>query len=75
MSDKIIPFTGVTFLDLPATRILEGACRVDLESVVVVGWTRAGELYFAASKADGGDVLWLLEKSKMMLLNTGPDDV
>jgi hypothetical protein len=75
MTDKVVPFPGVSFLDLPVERILDGAMKKDLESVVVLGWTQEGDLYFAASQADGGDVLWLLKKSEKMLLDMGPDDV
>lgn len=73
--DKVVPFPGVTFLDIPVARILEGAAAKDLTDVCVLGWTRDGELYFSSSKADGGDVLWLLEKTKMLLLDMRPDDV
>lgn len=70
---KIVPkvtiLNTLTKLDLPATRILEAAIEEELESVLVVGWTKEKEIYTASSLADGGDILWLIEKFKQRLLN------
>jgi hypothetical protein len=65
---KVVPFTGITKLDLPPDRILEGAIG-ELEGVVILGYKKDGTEYFASSYADGGDVLWLLERLKLKLLN------
>lgn len=59
----------VTRLDLPPDRILSAAIGT-LESVIVIGYDKDGEEYFASSYADGGDALWLLERCKMALLTT-----
>lgn len=67
MGDVVLLDT-VTLLDIPADRIIEGA--KDLKDVVIVGWDADGEFYFASNLADGGDVLWLLEKAKKDLLET-----
>lgn len=40
-----------------------------LEGVILIGYDKQGEEYFASSYADGGDVLWLLERMKLRLLN------
>ena len=64
---KIIPFTGITKLDMPPDRILEAAVG-ELEGVVIMGWDKDGKEYFASSYADGGTVLWLAERLKKMLL-------
>lgn len=65
---NVIPLGNVTRLDLPTNRVLEAAKDTCSEGVVVMGWDDDGSMYFASSIADGGDVLWLLEKLKMMLL-------
>lgn len=65
---KIIPLNMVTRLDLPVDRVLESA-KDKMENVVIMGWTEDGELYFASTFADGGTVMWLLEKCKEALLN------
>lgn len=69
MSAKIIPFTGITSLDLPPDRILEEA-KGKMDGVVIMGWDAEGNEYFASSYADGGTVLWLLEKCKTLLLQS-----
>ena len=57
MTAKVIPFNGITRLDLPPERILQMAIEADLEGVIVIGYTKDGEEYAASSYADGGTVL------------------
>ena len=64
---KVVTFTGITKLDLPPDRILDAAVG-ELEGVVILGYKKDGSEYFASSYADGGDVLWLLERCKKQLL-------
>jgi hypothetical protein len=68
MSAKIIPFNGITRLDLDPDMVLENT-KGKLEGVIIIGYDKDGEEYFASSYADGGDVLWLLERMKLRLLN------
>jgi hypothetical protein len=58
----------VTTLDVNVDRILQAALDAKLSQVVIVGLDADGEFYFCSSKADGGDVLWELEKAKLKLL-------
>jgi hypothetical protein len=67
MTAKIIPFTGITRLDLDPDVILE-ANKGKLAGLVLVGWDTDGELIAASTYADGGTVLWLLEQCKRRLL-------
>jgi hypothetical protein len=62
----------VTRLDIPPDRVLEQA-KGKLEGVVLLGYDKGGE-YFASSYADGGDVLWLLERCKLRLLTQNNED-
>jgi len=64
---EVVNLGCVTKLDLPADRILEAAAG-KLEGVVIMGYDKDGNEYFASSYADGGDTLWLLERSKLKLL-------
>lgn len=64
---ELITFRGVTSLDLPPERILEAA-KSELKHVVVLGYDKEDNFYFASSMADGGDVLWLIETLKLRLL-------
>jgi len=73
VSDKIVEFPGITRLDLPVDRVLEGG-KDQLESVVIIGYDNNGEEYFASTIASGPEVLWLLERCKQRLLTVELDD-
>lgn len=64
---ELVTFRGITRLDLPPERILEAA-KSKLKHVVVLGYDKEDNFYFASSMADGGDVLWLIETLKLRLL-------
>ena len=68
MSARIIPLGNVTRLDIPVERILDQA-KDQMDHVVIMGWDKNGELYFASSFADDGEVMWLLEKCKQALFH------
>ncbi|WP_043767594.1 hypothetical protein [Algiphilus aromaticivorans] len=70
-SEKVVLFPGITKLDLPADRVLDAA-KDQLDRCVILGYDADGEEYFASSIADGGDVLWLIERMKKALLEV-PD--
>lgn len=65
---NVVLFPGITKLDLPPGQILAKAAEVEFESVVVLGCTKDGQEYFCSSLADGGNVLWLLERAKHRLM-------
>lgn len=67
---KVIPFNGVTTLDLTPDIVLENL-KGKFEGFVVVGYTPEGEEYFASTYADGGTALWLIERCKRALLSHG----
>ncbi len=67
---KVIPFTGITKLDLDPDTVLQ-INKGQLEGVVIMGWDKNGKEYFASSYADGGTVLWLVERLKKALLEIG----
>ena len=64
---KVLPFYGLTKLDIPVDHILEGA-KGKLDGIVILGYDKDEEEYFASSIADGGEVLWLLERCKIVLM-------
>ncbi len=72
MTDNVVEWGGITRLDLPPERVLGKALDGKLTSVVILGHTEDGAEYFASSLADAGDVLWLLERCKKLLLEV-PD--
>lgn len=71
--DNVINLNCVTKLDIPSDRVLELAMG-ELDSVVVMGFTKDGNAYTATSIADGGSVLWLLEVCKKRLMECGEGD-
>ena len=58
-----------TRLDIPVERVLQSALESDLNRVMLIGWNKDDEFYFAASFADGGDALWLMEHAKNALIS------
>jgi hypothetical protein len=64
---NVILFNGITKLDLNPDLVLESA-KGTLQGFVIVGYDKDGQEYFASTYADGGDVLWLLERMKLKLL-------
>jgi hypothetical protein len=74
LNGNVIPLGCITKLDLPVDRVLEGAID-KLEGVILIGYDKEGDHYFASTYADGGDVLWLLEQCKQRLLDTVKEGV
>lgn len=70
---KIIPFTGITKLDLTPDIVLENL-KGKMEGFVIMGYTEDGEEYFSSTYADGGTALWLMERCKKALLSHGDDE-
>lgn len=68
MADNVVPFNGITTLDLDPTRILQSALDCGMSSVVVVGFDKDGGEYFASAYADGADVVWHLERAMFKLM-------
>lgn len=71
MDDNVVPMAWPSRLDLPVERVLDMATRAELKSLVVIGRRRDGSEYFASTYADGGEVVWLLERIKLALLRLG----
>lgn len=65
---EVIDLPCITKLNLDPEKILRAAADKIGEGVVIVGWDKEGELYFASSYASGLEVLWLFEKAKVQLM-------
>lgn len=74
MTAEIVEFDRITRLDIPADRIIAKAQAAGLTDVVIIGYTADGDEYFASSKADGGSVLWMMERAKVALLSIADRD-
>lgn len=73
MGLEIVPKVTIlpveTRLPVPVERILEAALESKMQRCIIIGEDENGELYFASSDADGGTVLWWMEKAKKALLD------
>ncbi len=74
MTDNVVNLPCVTTHNLPPRRVIDAAGNADLEGVVVLGWGKDGEPYFASSIADGGSILllWELCKKKLFEMAEAP---
>lgn len=69
MAGELVRFPGVTRLDTDPTLVLKEAIESGkLKNVVIMGYDEDEEEYFASSIADGGTVIWLMERLKLKLL-------
>lgn len=68
MSAEVLPFTGITTLDLDPAQIIEAARNAGLTEVVICGVDADGNEYFASSVADAGNAGWHLDRAKWNLM-------
>ena len=64
---EVVTLKTQTTLDLPSELLLQKAMDAEITDAIIIGRAKEGDLYFAASNADGGTVLWLLEQAKRTL--------
>jgi len=74
MAGKVIPFTGVTKLDFDPDLLLENY-KGKFEGFIIAGYSKDGEEIFASSYADGGTVLWLMERFKQKLMKVTEEEL
>lgn len=63
----ITKFTGISRLDLDPDQVLQAAIG-EMDEVIICGFDKDGNQYFASSVADGGQALWHLERAKWALM-------
>ena len=68
MTAEIHSFPGNTLCELEANDILEAAKEQGLDTTVIVGWTKEGELYVASTTSNTGNIFLLLDVTKASLL-------
>ena len=64
---NIVDFTGETTLPIHPDRILKNAIG-ELETVVICGWDKDDNIYFAMSDNRKADVLYIMEICKQLLM-------
>lgn len=60
--------------DVPVPKVLRWATEALCSEVIVIGYDKNGDFYFASSKANGPDVLWLLKLAERKLMRAVVDD-
>ncbi len=68
-SDNVIPLDVETFQDIDPKKITEAADKVDFEHVMIVGWEKNGEMYFASSQGSAVEIVLDLEICKRMIMD------
>lgn len=69
MSDKILPFTGDTTVDIDPDTVLENNIG-EYECVVLIGYTKLGAERLVSSTGDSALMVWLLERAKKIILES-----
>lgn len=64
----VVPGRFITSQNSSPDHALEGAAEYGLERVVIIGFDKDGEFYFASSQAESGEVLYFLERAKWELM-------
>ena len=69
MSDKIIPFTGETDVEINPDDILENN-KGEFECVIIVGYTKQGAERLVSSTGDSALISWLLQRANKLVLES-----
>ena len=59
--NNVLPFVGITRIDSEADNVLRHALG-ELDSVVIVGYDKDGNEFYASNIADGANALWHLQR-------------
>lgn len=68
MSAEVLPFTGITRLDIDPEQVLEAAKAAGLTEIVICGVDANGDDFFASSVADASTAGWHLDRAKWNLM-------
>ena len=72
--NNVVEIGCVTYLDIPAEKLLEAAKDAKLKHVIIIGECEDGDEYFASSTPDGPLAVWMLERAKLEVLYMVDDD-
>ena len=67
--EKVVILDCMTRLPIPVKRVIKGAEKADLSSIIVIGWDSEDKLFLSSSEAKKSELLWLLEKAKQCLMD------
>jgi hypothetical protein len=69
MSDKIIPFTGETDVEIDPDDVLENN-KGEFECVIIIGYTKQGAERLVSSTGDSALISWLLQRANKLVLDS-----
>lgn len=67
--DNVIQWPGITKADFTPVFLIDKARDWDMEHCLIVGQTHDGDLRFGATTSDTAEVLLLLERARINLMN------
>ncbi len=70
MTAEIVELDVQTRLPVPSDKLLRKALEANVSNVVIIGYDPDGDLYFSASDAECGSILWLIEMAKKTLIDS-----
>lgn len=70
--DNVIELDIVTTNKADPDKVLAKASG-ELETVVLIGFTKEDEFYFASSQPDSAEVTWLLQRAQYLLMRIQDD--
>lgn len=71
--DNVVRFPGMTRKEIDPDELLSAALG-KMEGVIIAGYTKDGIEYYASSYSDGGEIMWLVERFKHMLMQIVDED-
>ena len=71
--NKVVPFTGITTVDVPPEKVLESAKEWGMEYCLIIGNDKDNDLCFGGNTSDKLKMLMLLERAKQLLMQTYDD--
>lgn len=70
---EVVELGVITTLSIPCEKVLAKASELQFDRVIVIGVTKDGDEFFSSSEADGGCILWDMERAKHKLMTIGDD--
>ncbi len=64
MTDNVVPFPGLTTVEIPAETILEMARKADLKCMLVFGVDADGNEHLLATTAEASRVIFMCERAR-----------
>lgn len=67
--DNVIEFPGLTKVDFTPDFLMDKARKWDMEHCLIIGHTETGQLRFGGTTCDTAEVLLLLERARIVIMD------